>query len=119
MLVLPDVNEAQYLIEMWHHAGTVSQNANGISPLSWLEIRAWRMENEIRIDNFEINTIRRLSQEYVGEYYAATDKNRVAPYEVQEEEIDRKAIANKVKNVLAGFKQSNNESKYTTEDRKD
>lgn len=31
----------QWLIEMWHGAGTVGQNANGLTPLSWVEITSW------------------------------------------------------------------------------
>lgn len=88
----------------------------GIAPLSWQELRAWRLENDLSLTPYEVNFIRQLSVEYVGEYHAASDKGREPPYqEITEEDIDRPAIANKIFNVLSSFKRSKEDNKYEEE----
>lgn len=116
-LEMPELEEAAYLIAYWHDAGTCSVSGMGISPLTWLEIRAWRLENEMYIDGFEIKAIRLLSSEYVSEYHAATDKSRPAPFSPEEENLDRVLISSKVSNLLSGFKKNNAESSYEVSDR--
>lgn len=116
-MLLPDVEECQYIIHWWHEAGTVSQGGMGISPLSWQEIRAWRLENELSLSLWEVNAIRMLSSEYCSEYHAASAKDREPPYqEIIEEEFDRSAMSNKIFNVLSSFKKQGDEPKYEVED---
>ena len=115
-LLLPNVEEAEYLVRYWHEAGTVSQGGMGIAPLSWQEIRAWRLENELSLATYEINLIRQMSVEYVGEYHSASAKDRPAPYqEFKEEEFDRAAVGNKIFNVLSSFKKKKDEPTYEVE----
>ena len=116
-LEMPDLEEASYLLSYWHDAGTCSVGGMGISPLTWQEIRAWRLENEMSLDGFEIKAIRLLSSEYVSEYHAASDKARVAPFSPEEENLDRVLISNKIGNILMGFKRNSSESSYVVEDR--
>lgn len=78
----------------------------GIVPLSWQEIIAWKDAIDISVTPFEMSLVRILSKEYCEEYYAASDKDRPAPYDVVDDQIDRDAISNKVKNVLSGFKKN-------------
>lgn len=116
-LQLPDLEEASYIIAYWHDAGTVNVGGMGVAPLSWSEIRAWRLENELQLDNFEINSIRRLSIEYCGEYNAASEKGREAPYTISEESFDRSAMSNKIGSLLSGFKKgAADEAKWVVED---
>lgn len=115
-LELPDLEDADYIVEWWHEAGTISQGGMGISPLTWQEIRAWRLENELHLENFELQMIRAMSSEYCGEYNAGSEKGREAPYSVSEEKVDRVAISNKIGNVLSGFKRNTDAPKYTVED---
>ena len=116
-LILPELDSAEYLVQYWHEAGTVGQGAAGPIALSWQEIRAWRQENQYTLSLFEIAAIRRLSDEYVGEYYSASDKSRPAPYQgVTLEDIDRTAINNKVKGIMSMFKKQDNTHKYEVEE---
>lgn len=108
--------DEQYLIEWWHEVGTVGQGGMGIIPLSWQEIRAWRQENELELENFELNMIRLLSVEYCGEYHAASAKNRPAPYSIEEDEIDREAVSNRIGSVLRSLIKNSSEPKYTVEE---
>ena len=118
LLELPNVGEAAYLINYWHDAGTVEQGGMGITPLSWQEIRAWRQENNMVLDSFEIGIIRRLSQEYVGEYHAnSSEKSRPPPYELETmEDFDRTAMASKVGNLLRAFVAEKKSPRYIVED---
>lgn len=116
LLIMPDVGAAEYIIDFWHDAGTIGHASNGIAPLSWQEIQAWLSLNEIVLSNFEIRMIRVLSQEYCGEYYAASDKDRPAPHEITEDMLDRVAVGNKIKNVLSRLKKIKDESKYIVEE---
>jgi hypothetical protein len=114
-LLLPDVEEAEYVIRWWHEAGTVGQGGMGITPLSWQEIRAWRLENELSLSLWEVNAIRMLSTEYCSEYHEASSKDREPPYqEMLEEEFDRTAVSNKIENVLLSFMKKD-EPKYIEE----
>lgn len=114
---MPEVPDAIHIIQYWHEAGTFTSGGMGIVPLSWADIRAWREENELILDNYEISSIRRLSVEYVSEYHAASAKGHPAPYLASIEELDRPAAASKFKSILGAFKRNKSEEeKYTVED---
>lgn len=111
---MPPVDEAQYLIELWHEAGTIESSGMGISRLSWAEIGGWLKVREFKeeppLTSWEIDTVRKLSEEYSSEYNLASQKDRPAPYEVEDtSQVDRVLVGNKVKNVLAGFKKNTKE----------
>lgn len=114
---MPELDEAYYLVEYWHDAGTVSKGGMGISELTWEEIRAWKLENYPWLGNFETRLIRRLSQEYCGEYHAASASDRPAPYDVQEYQLDRTLISNKIGNTLRSLMKAGKEPRYTVEDK--
>lgn len=116
LLQLPDVEEAFYIIKYWQDCGTVTQGGMGISPLTWQEISAWRLENGMSLDHFEIDMIRHLSCEYVSEYHAASDKNREAPYSVTKDKVDMVAVVDRGKNFLRGFKEDKDEPRYIVEE---
>ncbi len=69
---------------------------------------------------WELQTIKFISDTYSGECATATDKDKISPMEeaeaIDEAEIDRGAIQNRLKNKLSGFKKSNQiDRSYTTE----
>lgn len=113
---MPEVEEAEYLLKYWHDAGTVGQGGMGITPLSWQEIRAWRLERTLRLEDYEITAIRALSCDYVSEYHAGTETNRPPPFEYDESCFDSVAAGNKIKNVLRGLTKKE-PARYTSEPR--
>lgn len=118
---MPPVDDLEYILNLWHEAGTVGSSGMGIMRLSWQEIKAWLevrdINEELPLAPWEIDLVRELSAEYAGEYSLASDKTREAPYTVGDiKEIDRSAIASKVKNVLSGFKKQKDAPKYEVED---
>lgn len=55
-----------------------------------------------------------MSSEYVAEYHAGSKKGRQSPVEIDEEEIDRTAVSNKISNIFGAMikrqnRQDNNE----------
>lgn len=118
-LILPDVEEASYIVDMWHECGTCGQGMSGPVPLTWSEIKAWKDLSGINISHYELSSIRKLSIEYVGFYFEAQAKDCPAPHAIQIEQLDRTAVSNRIKGVLSSFKKtSDNAPKYTEEDYK-
>lgn len=113
---LPDVEDAYYIVKWWQDCGTVGTTGQGLIPLTWQEIQAWRTENELVLNNFEISCIKNMSREYVSEYYAASDKSRPAPYSITEDKVDMVAVVNSGKNFLRGFREDKNSPRYTVEE---
>jgi hypothetical protein len=92
----------------------VTQNGMGITPLTWSELRAWRLENGMSLEPFEVALIHLMSSEYVAEYHAGSKKGRQSPVEIDEEEIDREAVGSKISNIFGAMlkkqrKRDNNE----------
>lgn len=88
----------------------------GIIPLIWQEIKSWYEANEVELTAWEIATIRRLSVEYVQEYYASQEKGRPPPHVISIEELDRPAVANKIKSIFSGFRKQEDSPKYEVEE---
>jgi hypothetical protein len=106
---MPPLEAETYLIQLWEEAGTIESNGMGITRLSWKEIEAWlavrERKGELPLKAWEIDMVRMLSTEYVAEYQAASEVNAPAPYDgVTVEDLDRPAIANKMKSLLGAFK---------------
>lgn len=118
-LVLPDVADADYIVKLWHESGTVMSGASGPTALNWQELKAWREENDLELTNYEVDAIRRMSIEYVSEYYEASDKTRPAPYVIEIEELDRTAVGNKIKNIFKSLKGDKEEAKYSVEENRE
>lgn len=119
--MLPELAEAEYLVGYWHDAGTVGPSGMGVTPLTWQEIRAWRLENQLQLDPFELQAIRTMSQEYAAEYGQASEKDRPAPYNTVEiEEQSFKVGKSMLKSLLgANATKDSKEPKYEVELRED
>lgn len=101
MLSMPDIETdyaAGYLIGLLQEAGLMSSTGMGPVPLSWTEILAWKNVTGLSVSNWDLLTIKMLSEEYVGELVQATDPNRKAPY--SQEDADRKAVEHKIMSIL-------------------
>jgi hypothetical protein len=116
-ILIPDVGPANYLVKYWHEAGTAEQGVNGPQILSWPAIRAWRKENDIPLQPFEVSFIRRMSSEYCSEYHN-TAPEREAPLPIDEDDFDREAQSNAMieRNRQARLRKKQEESeRYTVE----
>lgn len=124
LLEMPDIEDCEYLLDLWHEAGTVGHTGMGICGLDWKEIGPWAdkcyshavvqylpTENdqsipvtlqECFLSVWELLVIKSLSSAYASEYSQASDVDRPAPYVsvADLEELDRPAIANKIGSIL-------------------
>lgn len=118
-LFLPPVENLEYILELWHDAGTIESSTGGISRLSWQEIDAWlrlrEVNEELPLTYWEISMVRKLSEEYSSEYNLASSKNRPAPYQ---ESFDIKVGKSMLKGLLQGVSKKQ-EPKYEVELRED
>lgn len=106
-LKLPDIDGAEYLVALVHEAGLFMTNGMGAIPLTWQEIESWLRVNELPLSLEERLLIKALSDAYVTELNQASTKDRPAPFvEIEEEEIDRKAVSDKIRNVFKAFKRN-------------
>lgn len=110
LLFLPPIYNLEYLIALWNDAGTVETSSGGIGRLSWLEINNWlevrKKRNEADLQDWEIEVVRMLSEEYSSEYNLASDKNREPPYsEIDNsvEELNRVNVVNKLNSIFGTF----------------
>lgn len=119
-LVLPPVENVEYIIQLWHEAGTI-ESGTGITRLSWAEIEAWlavrEFNEELPLTPWEVNMVRKLSEEYASEYSQASAKDRPAPYE-DEPVFDMKVGKGKLKGLLQS-KFQKQEPKYEVSNRED
>lgn len=81
--------------------GQAEATGNGIIPISWQELRAFRLENELDLTLWDRQVLREMSEAYVSEYYAATDPQRKAPWTNTLDEIDEEAELIKARSLMA------------------
>lgn len=98
-----DESMAGYIIGLLQEAGLMSSTGMGPFPLSWQELEAWVRTTGRTLSVWEKLTVKGLSEEYVSELLQAKEKNRLAPYQPADSEIDRPAIANKISSFVAMF----------------
>lgn len=105
-LKFPDIDGAEYMVALLQEAGLVSATGMGVIPITWQEIEAWLNTTELDLSVWEKLTIKEMSEAYVSEFNSASAKDAAAPYvpAIEPEQIDRKAVANKIGSVLRGFK---------------
>lgn len=53
----------------------------GEGPMTHGEIESWMRNTGIRLNTWEIRTLKRLSLDYLGESHKATERGRPAPWE--------------------------------------
>jgi hypothetical protein len=102
-LRLPNIEEAEYLIQHLYEAGVMLSNGMGATPLTWQEIDAWIRVTQRVVPIWERSLIRELSEAYVSEYNQAADKSRPAPYVEESTETKREIIASGWKGFAKSF----------------
>lgn len=94
--ILPD-NPARYLTDWLFEIGPVE----GDGPISWQAMAAWEGRMGLDLYPWEARIIRRLSAEYLSEYYQAKKPGRPAPYGTAE--VNRDRIAEQFKAMIGQF----------------
>lgn len=94
---MPQLLCGDYLIHFLYEVGPTLAAGMGAGPLTYSEIEAWQRANGIELLPWESALMRRLSCEYASESYAATKRDRPAPFggdapvrRLAQSEIDRK-----------------------------
>jgi hypothetical protein len=118
------VNGYEYLRGYWEEAGAFEINSNGVCKLSWQEIESWlnvkysNLKNSSKrhtrrrnigvdskwvLSDWEIEMVRKMSEEYVSEYNQARDKQRPAPYvaETVDEDVQAEMAAANVARIMS------------------
>lgn len=130
---LPALSEyEQSLVGHWFQVGTVAQTANGLTALSWQEIIAWatHFHKEIVVEmvehprhskrhkrtytpvviercslvDWELDQIKKMSQEYASEYSQASNPSRECPKPVFLDEVSEDAALANADAMAEGFK---------------
>lgn len=98
LLDLPNVDYAEYLLNYLYEVGFSKPSSMGIRPIDWIDLNNWSQVTHTELTNWESLTMIYLSKVYVEQWYASNEKIVPAPY--QQEEPDKKVIANQVASVL-------------------
>lgn len=103
---LPDLNEAGYIVSLVNEAGTVSSSGMGISGLTWQEIESWLNVTGLSISTWEKLMVFKMSAAYASEYSSATAVDAPEPFAkiIDEGELDREVVANRIRNILHSLK---------------
>ncbi len=109
-LKFPDIDGAEYVVHLFQESGMLIATGMGTVPLSWQEINNWIECTQLDLSIWERLTIKEMSEVYVSELNKATAKDYAAPYvaNIEPENIDRPAVADKLRSVLRGFKRDPN-----------
>lgn len=76
---LPDIDGAHYIAEWLYEAGIYDEGDNGPKTLSWQTLAAWQQATGTKAAPDDLAIMRKISRDYVAEYYASDDPMRPAP----------------------------------------
>lgn len=107
---MPCVHGGEHIVQHWRRCGMFESNMNGLIPLSWRELQAYRELSGVIIDGWECEQVIEMSKAYVAFSRDADDINCIAPYspeltEEQEQEI-KAQTANNARNILRSKKKA-------------
>lgn len=97
-LVMPPIEAGEHLIDYLFKVGPSAAGET----LTFQELAAWCAMTGHHLTAWEAATLRQLSGAYLGEYEAAANAKRPAPYQTAERVISREEVSNR---ILAAFKQ--------------
>lgn len=117
VLELPELEGCEYMVHLFYEAGMSNKTGMSVTPLSWLEIDAWKRLTQRELDLWEILTIMSMSEAYVNEYHSATDKSRSAPYIKIGGETHRKNVTSQIKNIFAKLLDKSKDNEVIIEER--
>lgn len=91
----PALEGAQHVAEWLHEIGMYDEGDNGPKTLSWQTLAAWQQATGTAITADEMVMLRRLSREYVAQYYVSDDPNCPSPT-LDVDKIDRDALSDRL-----------------------
>ncbi len=122
----------RHILDLWYECGTVAQGAGGLLPLDWDVIITWAnhfyqhsfvewvehprasnrhkriytplMVTECTLMDWELELIRRLSQEYSSEYACASEPSRPCPKVIELDDVTEDEKLANAKAIAEGFK---------------
>jgi hypothetical protein len=92
--------EVRYLTDYLFEAGPVMSGAMAAAPLTHIEIQAWSQLSGIELSPWEARTLRQLSCEHIVESSRASKPDCPPPWSPKAEQIDRPAVAKKIKGLF-------------------
>lgn len=94
-------NDAPHLTEYFFDAGAVMNLGGGQAPISSAELVAWQQGRGITLSPWEFSLLRRLSRDYLNQYFASQDPSEPAPYISRASiEANRKAVNRRISNEM-------------------
>ena len=99
---LPEVGDAEYLIDHLSKAGICTKADGRFLPLSWSELKSYIELSGSELDNWECETVIELSRAYVSTLAAARHPEMPPPFVTDDEE----ALAIHKKEQVALMKQA-------------
>jgi hypothetical protein len=77
---MPPPGAAGYLADILWEIGPTLALGMGEGPVTQSEIRAWQHNMDVQLQPWEVQLLRRLSQEYLAQAHQATDPGCKPPY---------------------------------------
>lgn len=94
--------EVSYLLGYLQSMGYVERTMAGTQCLSHQEMAAWCQLHGVALWPWEVSVLRAMSNEFAQELAASEDYQRPPPWSPEGEQIDRAAVARRVKEALRG-----------------
>jgi len=107
LLNLPEVQNAEYIIEYLFEVGPSMSNGMGLCPISYTEIKAWMDATKTECSPWDVNMIRHLSRVFISQHHESEKENCPAPFNyIVENDIEnaRKQIDSQLRNIFASRK---------------
>lgn len=92
--------DAQYLIDYLFDAGPVLTGGMAIAALDHVALRAWQQNTGIRLNPWQVRTLRHLSGEYAAMLTDAKEPDCPSPWQPEIDEPDRGEVGKKVQTAL-------------------
>lgn len=77
---MPDIEGAEYIVELLHEVGPVGSNGYGVEGLKWTEIQSWLALTGLFLCPWEILLIKQLSDDFASEYNKSNGKVTPPPF---------------------------------------
>jgi hypothetical protein len=99
---MPPVSCGHYLLDHLYAVGPTMFGGMEAAPLTHGELQAYQANTGIALNEWEVTTLRRLSQDYLSESHKATKRNCPAPWQTEERQIvDKLEVARSLEASIA------------------
>ena len=101
--LMPQVGDAEYIIEYWRSVGVAMSTGMGSAPISATELSNWAHGQGIELAPFEFTAVLEMSRSYLGSMQQGEQPNCPPPYGDPVNEFDRQKVASKISNAFKAF----------------